>query len=142
MASLPLPIDPALLDPFLHNGFIGILDRSAERAQEVAILKKAGLDLGALTMVSPDVAYYRFDNGFAAGVLLGTKQRPACSVGNADKPFEMAVLHGRKLKVCYASSVTSGVICPLDAVNVGRMLDEIAGLSAKPGCRHHRPRET
>lgn len=129
-------IDSEQPDPFTHEGFIGLLDRSAERASVSRTLTSAGLDTSLLIIARPDVAYYRFANGWAAGVLLGNAQHPACSVASAEQPFEMAVMHGRSLKLCRNSPFDEDVICPLDTEGVRRQLDQIAALPPQPGCRH------
>ncbi len=132
-----LLIDPTIPDPFGHDGYRGTLVRSADRQAEAEILGKFDRAMTLRVFASPDVAYYRFANGWGAGVLIGTPEHPACSVATASKPFEMAVLHGRG-RVCYASPITSDTVCPLDAVGVRAVLDEIAALPKRTGCRHKR----
>ena len=130
-------INPNLTDPFASSGFMGVMDRSEERERELAILTEAGLDVsGTRMLASCDVAYYQFDNGFGAGVQLGTSQHPACSVGDSERPFEMAIMHGADLTLCYASPISADVICPLDADGVLRTLDEIRALLADSDCTH------
>ena len=141
MNGLLSHLDQTAPDPFGGDSsanFLGIYERSAERAAEEAVLAELNLSLEGHVLASPDVAYYRFANGYAAGVLLGDAARPACSVADPGAPFELAVLHGRALHVCYASPLASDVICPLDAVGVRASLAQIAALPRRAGCRHKR----
>lgn len=131
-------LDSARLDPFDHAGYAGIFDRSEQRARYVQTLEKAGLEPAKLVLVDPDVAYYRFPNGYTGAVLLGSPDLPACSVASPDKPYEMAVMHGGDdLKLCYTNAISAGdVICPLDRDGVRAQLDAIAALGPDPDCDH------
>ena len=67
--ATPLPIDPTVPDPFGRAGYRGTLVREADRAKEVELLGAGGFETGFRVFASPDVAYYRFPNGYGAGVL-------------------------------------------------------------------------
>ena len=137
-----LLIDPAIPDAIAHAGYVGTLDRSAQRTAEERILREAGFSMLDRVWCAPDVAYYRFPNGWGAGVLLGSDGHPACSGCTPGRPFEMAILHGRGTpgKLCRASGISEDVVCDLDAAGVGATLDEIAALAPKTGCAHARQR--
>lgn len=131
-------VDPSIPDPFGRDGYRGTFVRAKEREQEAELFKEGGFGMESRVFASPDVAYYRFANGWGAGVLLGSLEHPACSVATSSKPYEMAVLHGRG-KICYASPITADTVCPLDAAGVRGVLDAIAALPRQTGCRHRQP---
>lgn len=138
MGSMSLIIDSQVPDPFDQAGYLGVFHRSAARASADLVRAEVGLQRQKQGYVLPDVAYYAFPNGWSAGVLLGSREHPACNVGDARRPFELAVLHGSKRRPCYASGLTSDVFCSLNAAGVRRELKAIAALSPKTGCRHKR----
>ena len=146
-SSIRARLDPARPDPFDHAGYLGLFDRSAERAKYAEFLRSTGREAarqgtpGGEVEMSPDVAYYEFANGYGAGVLLGSAGHLACSSATAAYPLEMAVLHGPGLHLCYRTALTGGdaTICPLARAGVRRTLDEIAALAPVARCGHQRP---
>ena len=133
-------IDRSSPDVIGHAGYLGTLDRLAQRKAEEAVLRAVGMPMLDVPS-APDVAYYRFASGWGAGVLLGSDEHPACSNCEPGRPYEMAVLHGRGTpgKLCHASGITEDVVCDLDAAGVRAVLDQIAALAPKTGCDHRRP---
>lgn len=119
-------------------GFESVVDRSPDRDRERAIIEEHRALRPGHVFASPDLAVFRFANGYGGGVLMGTADHPACSVTTPDSPFEMAVLHTDATgdRLCYATPVTSDVICPLDAQGVASTLSVISMLPRRDDCDH------
>jgi hypothetical protein len=139
MTRLLERLDHQAADPFAHDGYLGRLDRSTQRTHLAALIADLEVDDAQIVLATPDVAYYRFGNGWGAGVLIGDEHHPACSLGDAAHPFEMAILHGRQLYLCRNNAISPEVICPLDAAGVNDQLERISALPVQFGCRHRAP---
>ena len=134
--------DISIPDPFVFDGYLGVIDRSAEREAETAHLRTGGFDVEQMNvpdgrvLASPDVARYGFPNGYGAGVLIGIPGHPACSIATSLSPHEMAIYHDGHL--CYATPITNDTLCPLDNDAVRACLAQIATLPETVGCSHGR----
>ena len=119
-------------------GFESVLDRSADRKRERDILEQHRALRPGHVFASPDVAAFRFANGYGGWVLMGDAEHPACGVATADEPFEMAVFHADADgdHLCYRSGVSSSTLCPLDSAGVSGTLAVIANLPRRDDCEH------
>lgn len=72
-----------------------------------------------------------YENGFGASVIQGPY-----SYGGPEGRYELAVLHGETL--CYATPITSDVVGWLDALEVVKLLHQIARLAPNEDCSHSR----
>jgi len=130
-------MDAPRLEPEILPGFEKIIDHAPDRERARAALERRGIPAGHVGGMA-DMAVFRFANGYGGWVLLADGDRLACSVATPDRPFEMAVFHadGTGDHLCFATPVTSDVLCPLDRDGVAAVLGQIRALPRRDACSH------